>query len=131
MRCPPWDRRRYSSATRVATVWVTLLAMLEPTTISRCGGYSRASAAAAGPIAVEIGSRSAATGVSPAQARRRRLNGDAAAIPLINCENAEYSGTIGLGTPVQEFDVVVDTGSYTLWVRSEEYNRAVAVRTYA
>lgn len=113
MCCLPRDRHRHFSATRAATVWVTLLSLFEPT-ITRCGRYSKA---AAGPIAVEIGKRSAAAGVFPAGARRR-LNRDAGAVELINCENAEYSGTIGLGTPVQEFDVVVDTGSYTLWVRT-------------
>lgn len=85
-------------------------------------------------IAVEIGKMSAAvpkTAASSAAQRSRSRKLDEGVVQVRDCENEEYSGTIGLGTPAQEFEVVFTTGSYLLWVSESKLPGLFLLNTWA
>lgn len=48
---------------------------------------------------------------------------------LVNFQNAQYYGPIGLGTPAQNFNVIFDTGSSNLWIPSEKC-KSIACRLH-
>lgn len=47
---------------------------------------------------------------------RRRLGATVGAVEVADCENVEYTGMIGLGTPIQEFRVVLSIATSYVWV---------------
>jgi hypothetical protein len=64
---------------------------------------------------------------SSTQARATTLTGGVVKVPIDDFENAQFYGSISVGTPPQKFEVVFDTGSSNLWVASKECTQIACV----
>lgn len=113
------------AAQKAARVTLTCSVLL---VMNMCGR----AAASAGPITVELTGRLPRS-AAPRSAHRswRRLadgGGGTGMVEVEDCENAQYTGVIGMGTPAQEFQVVFNTGNYWLWVRARPLCTLEAIR---
>ncbi|KAG0263184.1 hypothetical protein BG011_009187 [Mortierella polycephala] len=85
--------------------------------------YTSAVATAAGVITVPMKGHINTANLNPASLTKRYLHkrGVASTIPLTSANgDVMYTISLGLGTPPQNFNVAIDTGSPTTWVVSSQ-----------
>ncbi|KAL7421026.1 hypothetical protein Q5752_003910 [Cryptotrichosporon argae] len=65
------------------------------------------------------------------QRQRRAIKRSTGQVSLIDIGiDSSYSGTVSIGTPAQEFYVIIDTGSSDLWVASTACSECDGLTTY-
>mmetsp|Transcript_11073 Transcript_11073/g.21430 ORF Transcript_11073/g.21430 Transcript_11073/m.21430 type:complete len:511 (+) Transcript_11073:61-1593(+) len=68
-----------------------------------------------------FGSALSGTGLAASNASAKLSGGFHEQQPLLNWGNVQYLGSFGLGTPPQSLQLLIDTGSSDLWVRSSAF----------
>lgn len=60
----------------------------------------------------------------------RRSKTEDVLIPLTNFKNSQYVGTISIGSPSQDIDVIFDTGSSNFWITSKRCENCFNHKSY-